>query len=115
MITCLVGVWLFLGVGGAFAKAHAAIDLRSVPSQQRVEAIWYCAGRFRVRLKDGSRREFSEIDLRLKIDSGPLGPRPGLPVLVPAGSLGDRANLVFSSPEELKAMLVHSCDEMDNR
>jgi cytochrome c len=114
-MTCLVGAWLLPGVGGAFAKAHAAIDLKSVQSQQRVEAISYCAGRFRVRLQDGSRREFGEIDLRLKIDSGPLGPRPGVPVLVPAGSVGDRANLVFSSPEELKAMLVHSCEQTEHR
>lgn len=114
-MTCLVWVWLLLGVGGAFVKAHAALDLRSVPSQQRVEALSYCAGTFRLRFKDGSRREFSEIDLRLKIDSGPLGSRPGLPVLVPAGSVGDRANLVFSSPEELKTMLVHSCEEMESR
>jgi len=111
-MTCLVAASLLLDVGG---KAHATLDLKGAPSQQRVEALSYCAGKFRVGFKDGSRREFSEIDLRLKIDSGPLGPRAGLPVLVPAGTVGDRANLVFSSPEELKAMLVHSCEEMENR
>ena len=78
-IRWLLGAWLLLGFGGALAKTYAAIDLKSALSEQTVEASSYCAGIFRVGLKDGTRREFGEIDLRLKTDPGPLGPRPEMP------------------------------------
>jgi cytochrome c len=50
---------------------------------------------------DGKTAFFLESDLRFKIDSSELGPDDGYPVIVPAGTEGDRAWLFFSSPHEI--------------
>jgi hypothetical protein len=49
----------------------------------------------------GRHAEFSEANLRFVVDSSPLGPRRGKPVILPAGQIGDRALIFFASPEEI--------------
>jgi len=100
---------LALGVGMAFAHEGNIVNLRTAPPDHQVEAAGYCKGEYRLKLRDGSTRWFKEFDLRLKTDSGPNGPQPGTPVLVPAGMVGDRAFVIFSDPDEMKAFLKKTC------
>jgi len=57
---------------------------------------------------DGKERPFWELNLRLKVDSGPTGPK-GKPVLLPAGMQGDRGSLVFSDPAEIGRSIEEKC------
>jgi len=104
----LVALVLF---GTTIAGAHEGriVDLKKVPPDHQVEGVNYCKGTYRLKLKDGSTSDFKEFDLRFKTDSGPTGPNPGAPVLIPAGMAGDRAFLVFAEPDELKNMLKKTC------
>jgi len=51
-----------------------------------------------------------EFNLRLKTDASALGPPPGKPVIVGAGMQGDRASIVFSSPDEISSFIKESCE-----
>jgi cytochrome c len=74
-----------------------------------VEVVHYCNATYRVKLRDGSVREFREFDLRLKTDSSPNGPGPGTPALIRAGMAGDRAFLIFAAPEEMTVFIKRAC------
>jgi len=52
---------------------------------------------------------FWEFNLRFKTDSSPNGPAPGKPVLVGQGMQGDRAQVVFSAPEEISSFIRKGC------
>lgn len=54
---------------------------------------------------DGKSALFLESDLRFKIDSSDLGPDNGKPVIAPAGTEGDRVWVIFSSPDEIGALV----------
>ena len=103
----VASVWLVSGV--ALAHEGRIVDLKKAPPDHQVEGVNYCKGTYRLKLKDGSTSDFKEFDLRFKTDSGPTGPNPGAPVLIPAGMAGDRAFLVFAEPDELKNMLKKTC------
>jgi len=103
----VASVWLVSGVAGA--HEGRIVDLKKVPADHQVEGVNYCKGTYRLKLKDGSTTDFKEFNLRFKTDSGPTGPNPGAPVLIPAGMAGDRAFLVFAEPDELKNMLKKTC------
>jgi cytochrome c len=47
--------------------------------------------------------------LRLKTDSSGDGPTPGAPALIPAGMMGDRADVIFSAPDEIGKFVGKSC------
>jgi len=98
-----------LGTGLAEAHEGRVVDLKAVPPDHQVEGVNYCKGTYRLKLKDGSTSDFKEFDLRFKTDSGPTGPNPGAPVLIPAGMAGDRAFLVFAEPDEMKTALKKTC------
>ncbi len=84
-------------------------DLKAVGAAQRVRAIRYCNDGYHVTTDDGRTRPFWEFNLRLKTDSSPLGPAKGRPALVGAGMQGDRAAIVFASPEEISRMVEVKC------
>jgi len=84
-------------------------NLKALSAQQRVIAVSYCRGAYDVTLADGSVRRFNEYDLALKIDSSPNGPAAATPALVPTGRVGDRAFVVFATPEELSAAVKPVC------
>lgn len=100
-------VWL--GSGSTWAHEERIVNLKQAPPDQQVEAVEYCRGQYRVRLKDGTSHEFREVDLHFKTNSGPNGPRLGTPALIPAGMRGDRAVLIFSRPDEMKVFLNETC------
>ena len=76
-------------------------DLKSASLDQQVQSIAHMRGAYRVATADGAVAYFLEPDLRFKIDSSDLGPRRGRPVMLPAGTAGDRAWIFFSSPKEI--------------
>jgi len=84
-------------------------DLKAVGAGQRVRAIRYCNDGYHVTTEDGRTRPFWEFNLRLKTDSSPLGPLKGRPALVGAGMQGDRASIVFASPEEISRLVEIKC------
>ena len=100
---------LCVGAGPALAHEEQIRDLKQAPPDHQVKAVGYCKGEYQVALKDGSARQFKEFDLRLKTDSSPNGPKPGVPVLVKAGMVGDRAFLVFFEPGEMKDFVKKTC------
>jgi hypothetical protein len=76
---------------------------------QQVKAITYCHDTYRVTTADGKTRAFWERNLRLKTDSGKDGPQSGTPAVVPAGMMGDRADVIFAAPEEISKMIEPRC------
>lgn len=58
---------------------------------------------------DGQERSFWALNLRLKVDASPLGPKGGKPVLTGSGMQGDRASLVFSDPAQISAFIQSKC------
>ena len=84
-------------------------DLKKLESSQQVKAITYCHDTYRVTAADGKTRAFWERNLRLKTDSGKDGPQSATPALVPAGMMGDRADVIFAAPEEISKMIESRC------
>lgn len=83
--------------------------LKSVGPSSRVKAITYCGDTFKVTTEDGNTREFWERNLRFKTDSGDDGPEKNAPAILAAGMMGDRASIIFASPEEISAWIKHQC------
>jgi hypothetical protein len=61
---------------------------------------------FRVTTADGHTTDFLESDLRFKVDSSVLGPPHGAPVILPAGTIGDRAWVFFATPGEIGSFIT---------
>jgi cytochrome c len=84
-------------------------NLKNPTSNEQVKAITYCHDTYRVTTGDGKTRAFWERNLRLKTDSSKDGPQTGAPALVPAGMMGDRADVIFAAPEEISKMIEARC------
>ena len=84
-------------------------NLKNLEPNMHVNAITYCHDTYRVTTADGKTRAFWERNLRLRTDSGKDGPQSGAPALVPAGMLGDRANVIFAAPEEIGKTIQRGC------
>ncbi len=95
---------------GGMMGASPRSDLKQVGKDRRVTAIRHCGDAYHVTTEAGRTTPFWEFNLRFKIDSSPLGPSPGKPVLAPAGMRGDRAQVVFSGLDDLKRFLVERCE-----
>jgi len=84
-------------------------DLKKAPPQGQVTAISHCGDTYTVKTADGKVNKVWEFNLRFKTDSSERGPRAGKPVIVGAGMQGDRASVVFASPDEISAFIRPSC------
>lgn len=84
--------------------------LRNLTADQIVGQIAYCRGEYRLTMANGEQRRFPEFNLRLKTDASNYGPERGKPVLLRAGMQGDRAQVIFSGPDELKRFVVERCE-----
>jgi cytochrome c len=84
-------------------------NLKRLGSNMQVKAITYCHDTYRLITADGKTRAFWERNLRLKTDSGKDGPQSGAPALVPAGMMGDRADVIFATPAEISNMIEPRC------
>ena len=74
-----------------------------------IKTITYCHDTFKVTTVDGKTRDFWERNLRFKTDSSEEGPDKDAPAIVNAGMMGDRASIIFSSPEEISRFIVREC------
>jgi cytochrome c len=84
-------------------------NLKSLDPNMLVKTITYCHDTYRVTTADDKTRHFWERNLRLKTDSSQDGPQRGAPALVPAGMMGDRADVIFAAPEEISKMIEARC------
>ena len=74
-----------------------------------MQGVTYCKDNYTVATADGSTRKFWERNLRLMTDSSGRGPEKNAPVIVEAGMLGDRADLIFADPAEISAYIKSKC------
>jgi cytochrome c len=89
--------------------SHAVPNLKKLDDAARVQSVRYCRDTYEVATADGSKRRFFERNLRFKTDSSEDGPTKGAPALVPAGMMGDRADVIFAGPEEFANFVAQSC------
>ncbi len=101
------------GQSGARVGAHGQVagasrgfpDLKLLPHDHQVRSLVFSRGAYRVEKSDGKNLEYLEEDLRFKIDSSDLGPRAGEPIIMPAGTEGDRVWVFFASPAEISSFI----------
>ena len=94
--------WFASRLNGKAGRASDPFpDLKSVGTDRQVRSIAYSRGAYSVTMADGKIVDFLEGALRFKVDSSDLGPRVGTPVILPAGTEGDRFWVFFASPEEI--------------
>ena len=84
-------------------------DLKATTPQQRVTAIRHCADTYFVTLASGNTYPFWEFNLRFKTDSSKYGPYKGKPAILRASMRGDRAFVIFSTPEEISLFIKEQC------
>jgi cytochrome c len=84
-------------------------NLKNVEASSRIKTITYCHDTFKVTTTDGRTRDFWERNLRFKTDSSEDGPDKDAPAIVNAGMMGDRASIIFSSPEEISRFITRRC------
>jgi cytochrome c len=84
-------------------------NLRTLEPEFRVRKITHCGDTYMVTTANGKTRGFWERNLRLKTDSSEDGPQKGTPALTPAGMIGDRADVIFASPEEISGFISNGC------
>lgn len=94
---------------GGRMMAAARPDLKTLGPERRVRTIRHCGDGYHVTTEDGRTVPFWEFNLRFKTDSSPLGPARNRPVLLPVGMQGDRASIVFASPEEISRTMEAKC------
>jgi cytochrome c len=87
----------------------AVPNLRVLDAEDRVQSVGYCRDTYEVKTADGKQRKFWERNLRFKTDSSHDGPERGAPALVPAGMMGDRADVIFATPDEIGQFVKQSC------
>jgi cytochrome c len=84
-------------------------NLKQLEPKDRVRSINHCGDTYKVATEDGKTRDFWERNLRFKTDVSADGPQPGIPALVPAGMMGDRADVIFASPDEISGFIRYQC------
>jgi cytochrome c len=94
-------------MGGMMSSAVP--NLKNLDNDARVQTVRYCGDTYEVVTADGNKRRFFERNLRFKTDSSGDGPTMGAPALVPAGMMGDRADVIFAAPEEFGKFVAQSC------
>jgi cytochrome c len=84
-------------------------SLKGIEPSRHVRAITYCQDTYRVTTADGKTRAFWERNLRFRTDSSKDGPEKGAPAILPAGMMGDRAGVIFATPEEISKIIEARC------
>ncbi len=111
MRTGFLAVIFLLLAGAPWATAQQAppTPLRNLADDQVVRTMAYCRSEYALTMASGAQHRYPEFNLRFKTDGSKSGPDAGKPALLPAGMRGDRAQVIFASPEELKRFLVEQC------
>lgn len=92
-----------------YAAGRVTADLSRAGPAQQVTSILHCGDAYLIKLGDGDGAQYWERNLHFKTDTGPRGPADGVAVLVPIGSVGDRASVVFSSPANMARAVDRKC------
>lgn len=87
----------------------AVQNLKKLNTDERVQTIIHCKDTYRVTTTDGNIRDFWERNLRFKTDPSKDGPEKGAPALLGAGMMGDRADVIFASPDEISRFISPQC------
>jgi cytochrome c len=93
------------GMGGGQAP-----NLKRLDAQNRVQSVTHCKDTYAVTTADGQTHKFWERNLRLKTDTSGDGPEKNAPALVPAGMMGDRADVIFADPSEISSLIASKCE-----
>jgi cytochrome c len=96
-------------MGGMMMGGGAVPNLKNLDPEDRVQSINHCGDTYKVATADGKMRDFWERNLRFKTDVSDDGPQKGSPALVPAGMMGDRADVTFASPDEISGFITGQC------
>ena len=94
---------------GMMGGAGAVPNLKKLDPESHVQAIRRCGDAYKVTTVDGKTRDFWERNLRFKTDSSEEGPEKGKPAIVDAGMMGDRADVIFSGPQEISNSIETKC------
>jgi cytochrome c len=97
------------GMMGGMMGGGSDPNLKGVEPSGQVRAITYCQDTYRVTTADGKTRAFWERNLRFRTDSSKDGPEKGVPVILPVGMMGDRAGVIFATPEEISKIIQARC------
>jgi cytochrome c len=84
-------------------------DLKELGSEGHVQEVTYCKDTYIVTTANGQTRKFWERNLRSMTDASGRGPAKNAPVIVGAGMMGDRADLIFSDPSEISSFIASKC------
>ena len=96
-------------MGGMMMGSGAVPNLKKLDPEDRVRLIDHRGDTYRVATTDGKTCDFWERNLRFKTDVSDDGPQEGAPASVPAGMMGDRADVIFASPDEISGFISHRC------
>jgi cytochrome c len=96
-------------MGGMMMGGGQVPNLKQLDPEDRVRSINHCGDTYKVATADGKTRDFWERNLRFKTDVSADGPQKGAPAIVPAGMMGDRADVIFASPDEISGFIAHQC------
>lgn len=97
------------GGEGRMGMRAQKLDLRKAPPEGQVTSIKHCGDTYTVDTADGKSQKIWEFNLRFKTDSSKLGPLSRKPVVVGAGMQGDRASIIFASPQEISESVKQLC------
>ena len=84
-------------------------DLKELGPEGHVQEVTYCKDTYTVTTANGQTRKFWERNLRLMTDASGRGPAKKAPVIVGAGMMGDRADVIFADPSEISAFIASKC------
>ena len=96
------------GMGGMMGGGRVP-NLKNLDPEERVQAISYCKDTYTIITANGQTRKFWERNLRLKTDGSGDGPEKNAPALIPAGMMGDRADVIFADPSEISTHIAAKC------
>jgi len=97
------------GMMGGMMGGGQIPNLKRPDPAERVQEITYCKDTYTITTADGQTRKFWERNLRLKTDASGDGPEKNAPALIPAGMMGDRADVIFADPSEISAHIAAKC------
>lgn len=97
-------------MGGMLGMMGGSLpNLKTLDADERVTKITHCRDTYRVMTADGKSHAFWERNLRFKTDVSDDGPQKAAPALVSAGMMGDRADVIFASPDEISNFIAVGC------
>lgn len=92
-----------------YVQGQTPEPLATAPAGRTVTALRHCRDSYFVTTADGTETPLFEMNVRLKLDSRSTGPEVGKPVIVGAGMMGDRVNIIFAGVADLTRFLVEKC------